>query len=314
MAKEKRERKSRFDDDTPRKSFYQGFADWANAKPPAARRMIWIAAAVTVTALAVCTLVFGAATISGVTERAGQGQFPGAAVDAAGEPEPAVESERNSAMLFFGMEDWVFLASEDTSNALRDEIYADLMGIGMEDGSFVYVVGDWESTDAGYVGWVKTSPSDLYYRVDIAAPGFTAEVSPAELDDIPGIESDEEAPGAVATGQTEAPEPEEVDQATRTDLRDLTNAIPLSDTARLSGVLPGSAAANAVTVLIPGVKSSFGFNASAALSKVYPDTVDDTDAGCEFTVAFIDEAQNVLYLRIEYDEATGNYTGEKVSV
>lgn len=308
MAREKKERRGRLDDDTPRKSFYQTFADWANSKPPAARRMIWIAAAVVVTALAVCTLAFGIAQVSAGDDPTAS-QQPPAAVQPAEDGTP--ETNSNTAMLFFGMEDWAFLASEETSASLRDEIYADLLGIGMEDGSFVYVVGDWESTDTGYVGWVKTSPADLYYRVDVTTPGFTSEVSPAKLSDIPGTGVDESASGAVATGQAQAPE---ADEATRTDLRDLTNAVALSDTARLSNVLPGTAAANAVSVLIPGVKDAYSFDASATLSKVYPDTVDDTEAGCEFTVAFIDDQQNVLYLRVAYEEATGNYTGEKISV
>lgn len=308
MAREKRERRGRLDDDTPRKSFYRTFADWADSKPPAARRMIWIAAAVLVTALAVCTLAFGVAQVSGADDAAGS-QQPSASVQLGGDE--AVEPASNTAMLFFGMEDWAFLASEETSASLRDEIYADLLGIGMEDGSFVYVVGDWETTDTGYVGWVKTSPADLYYRVDVTAPGFTAEVSEADLSDIPGTGVDGDAPGAVVTGQVEEPE---VDQATRTDLRDLTGAVALSDTSRLAGILPGTAAANAVSVLIPGVRDAYSFDASATLSKVYPDTVDDTEAGCEFTVAFIDDQQNVLYLRISYEEATGNYTGEKISV
>lgn len=308
MAREKKPRRGRLDDDTPRESFYKRFADWANSKPPSARRMIWIASAVLVTALAVCTLVFGVAMLSSDGDPMPSQTEP---APSQGEQQEAPEPDSNAAMLFFGMEGWAFLASEETSASLREEVYGDLMALGMEDGSFVYVVGDWESTDEGYVGWVKTSPADLYYRVDVTTPGFTAEVSEAKLADIPGTGADEDAPGAAAITQSQ---PAEADQATRTDLRDLTRGISLSDTARLAGVLPGTAADNAVTVLIPGVRDSFGFDASEVLSKVYPDTVDDTEAGCEFTVAFIDEQQNVLYLRISYEEATGNYTGEKISV
>lgn len=298
------------------RSLYRSFADWADAKPPAAKRAIWTAAGVSVAALAVCTLAFGVSQVAGDRGAGGVdlGSSPAAAVQdgasGAQAASPGPESAYSLASKFFGLERWTFLSSEATVESLRDDIYSKLLALGMADGSFVYTAGEWEAAEGGYVCWVNTIPGNSYYRVDVAAPEFAATLTPVDVTDVPGYEEPErsEANDAVTGRDNHAEE----DPAEAVDLRDLSAGIPLSDAERLAEALPGTAARNAEDVLIPGVAEGFGFSADAALCRVFAETVEKTAGGCRFTCAFVDSQRNVLYLQIEYDEATGNYSGERI--
>lgn len=339
MKERKAQREAAFRewDEAPKKSYYEQIKGSVEARGGRAKKAAFASACVLGAALIAATVAFGAAS----TRSAGLQPEPTSPAEAPSSPatygageDGGRRPERAGGVSNIGF--WDFLdpeSAETVAGNLRDALAAAGAGESFD----VHVYEGYEAVDGGYSGLLRTSPAEAYWKALVGMPGL--EVSVERVEEAEALKAtgtspesaaaeeraaeDEapapggEAPGDETPGGLSRPTPgaavgEGASPAGTSyyNVRDLSEAVALSDSEGIAKILPPAAAATVEGAILDGVRREFSLDADPSLSRVFPNTVRQSGQSCSFTVicmASMDEKP--LLLDVEYDPSTGAFAG-----
>lgn len=215
--------------------------------------------------------------------------------------EETANEESQYASYFYQMENWSFLRSSETITSVENQIYSALLqDDSFEEGSFVFALDNYETTDKGYTAYFYDTPREQYWKATFDASTWKVVIEKVNYEDTPQppgaelLEEDEaENRGVPVTGDkpTEVPE----------------DAIMLNDTEALNKSLPEQATKN-IQTLIDGAKEEYEFEALANVSWIDGSSIIREADNCTFSVQLQNKEGKTLALNISYNAKSNSFS------
>ena len=306
----------------PETSLKEPLDQWLGTLSPARRRLVELAGAAALVALAAAVLawalsgVYGggeeeeAASPSSASESSGEASLYGDGEAGLDDGEDGdVEDEASWAAYVSGLEEeWGFVdagAAEEVACAL----YGALLAAGMEEGDLVFVLAGWEEGADGWTGHVLTSLDGAVWEatvaadrsVSVAASSAEEAVAAARGAEEQAEDAEEEQARAALSGSAA-----EATWATGSyDPRDTTGLVALDDAAALAALLGEEAALAVEALLAQAVEEACGLELDEGLSGIFPDTVGEEDGVLRFVASCWSSASQGVVVECAWDAGAG---------
>lgn len=300
--------KTKFGNPEPREPLSAGLVNWMNDNQDNKKTKVYVVGLIVFIILIIGLIGWSFARVYAPTEEQQQAQTSTTTQKA---------SSVNYLPYFNNINEWKFCVSNQKEFA--NNVYQELLDIGMEKGSTVYCYSDVTTTGDFNIAYMKESANSRCFQLQVKSNLDFAikEVTENELPNVKETEElkKQEEERAARKAQQEANDKSNKEDTVTSDIdtTDTSRSVLLTNTNELKKYFPEECANMMCESLITGMKSSYGFNAVADLCCVRQETIKQEGSNYVFTAQFVDQDRNVLNVEITYNQSDGTFSGKRIS-